>query len=84
MRPREFVMLVAGAMAAWPLAAHAQQDSKIWRIGFLTSRSRPSPPRHDTFSDAFMQGMSELGYSEGKNLSVEWRYADGDYQRRRS
>jgi putative ABC transport system substrate-binding protein len=79
MQRREFITLVGGA-AAWPLAARAQQDSKIWRIGFLTPRSRPSPPDRDTFSDALMQGMSDLGYSEGKNLAVEWRYADGDYK----
>src|SRR5258707_13162768 len=80
MQRREFITLVGGA-AVWPLAARAKQDSEIWRIGFLTPRSRPSPPDRDTFSDAFMQGMSDLGYSEGKNLIVEWRYADGDYKR---
>jgi putative tryptophan/tyrosine transport system substrate-binding protein len=78
---REFITLVGGAAAAWPVGVWAQQDSKIWRIGFLTPRSRLSPPGRDTFSDAFMQGMSDLGYSEGKNLAVEWRYADGDYKR---
>lgn len=81
MRRREFITLLGGAVAAGPIAARAQQDSKSWRIGFLTPRSRPSPPDRDTFSDAFMQGMSDLGYSEGKNLAVEWRYADGDYKR---
>jgi hypothetical protein len=44
-------------------------------------RSRPIPPSHDVFSDAFLQGMRDLGYSEGKNLTVEWRYADGGYKR---
>ncbi len=81
MRRREFITLLGGAVAAGPIAARAQQDSKSWRIGFLTPRSRPSPPDRDTFSDAFMQGMSDHGYSEGKNLAVEWRYADGDYKR---
>jgi putative ABC transport system substrate-binding protein len=57
MQRREFITLVGGA-AAWQLAARAQQDSKIWRIGFLTPRSRPSPPDRDTFSDAFMQGRA--------------------------
>ena len=81
MKRREFIALLGGAAGGWPLAAHAQQDSKVWRIGFLTPRSRPSPPHHDAFSNAFMRGMSELGYSEGKNLVVEWRYTDGDYRR---
>jgi putative tryptophan/tyrosine transport system substrate-binding protein len=80
MRRRNFIMLLGGA-AAWPLTARAQQDSRVWRIGFLTPRSRPSPPDRDTFSDAFMQGMSALGYSEGRNLVVEWRYAEGDYKK---
>jgi putative tryptophan/tyrosine transport system substrate-binding protein len=81
MRRREFITLLGGAAAAWPLTARAQQESRIWHIGFLTPRSFPSPPGRDAFSDAFMRGMSDLGYSEGKNLVVEWRYADGDYKR---
>ena len=54
MQRRDFITLV-GRAAGWPLAARAQQDSKIWRIGFLTPRSRPSPPDRDTFSDGFIQ-----------------------------
>jgi len=69
---------VGGAVA--PPGARAQGTSKIWRIGFLTPRSRPRPPDHDAFSEAFVQGMRELGYVEGKNLVVEWRYADGNYE----
>ena len=80
MRRREFISLLGGVVA-WPLAARAQQAGKVWRIGFLTPRSRPTPPGHDAFSDAFIRGMNELGYSEGKNLVVEWRYAEGDYTR---
>ena len=80
MKRREFMMLV-GVAAARPLTARAQQDPKVWRVGFLTPRSRPSARDRDAFSDAFAQGMSDLGYSEGKNLALEWRYADGDYKR---
>ena len=79
MRRRDFVTLIGGAAAAWPLAARAEQTGAVWRIGFLTPRSLPSPPAHDTFSDAFIDGMSGLGYNEGKNLVIEWRYANGDY-----
>ena len=78
MRRRDFITLIS-SMATLPLAASAQQTGAVWRIGFLTPRSRPSPPAHDTFSDAFIDGMSSLGYSEGKNLVIEWRYANGDY-----
>ena len=67
----------AGA-AAEPLALFAQVQTKARRIGFLTPRSRPTPPDHDAFSDAFTQGMRDLGYVEGKNLVIEWRY--GSYK----
>jgi putative ABC transport system substrate-binding protein len=76
---RREVLAVFGAVVAWPLAVHAQQEAKVWRIGFLTPRSRPNSPASDAFSDAFMRGMSDLGYREGKNLAIEWRYANGDY-----
>jgi len=79
-RRRDFIALI-GSTATLPLAASAQQTGAVWRIGFLTPRSLPSPPAHDTFSDAFIDGMSSLGYSEGKNLAIEWRYANGDYAR---
>jgi putative ABC transport system substrate-binding protein len=69
--------LGAGA-AAEPLALFAQVQTKARRIGFLTPRSRPTPPDHDAFSDAFTQGMRDLGYVEGKNLVIEWRY--GSYK----
>jgi putative ABC transport system substrate-binding protein len=80
MKRREFIALLGATTLSWPLAARAQQG-KVWRIGFLTPRSRPSPTRHDAFSAAFLRGMNDLGHSDGKNLAVEWRYADGDYKR---
>jgi putative ABC transport system substrate-binding protein len=74
-------LLVLGAgAAASPLAAFAQAQTKVRHIGFLTPRSRPSPPDRDAFSAAFVQGMRDLGYVEGKNLVIEWRYADGNYK----
>ena len=74
-------LLVAGASAApGLLTAPALAQSKVRRIGYLTPRSRPSPPQRDAFADAFMQGMRDLGYEEGKNLFVERRYADGNYK----
>ena len=81
MKRRDFIGLFGAAVTARPVTLLAQQEPKIRRIGFLTPRSHPSPPGHDAFSDAFMRGMNELGYHEGKNLAVEWRYADGDYAR---
>jgi putative ABC transport system substrate-binding protein len=74
-------LLVLGAgAAATPLAALAEVQTKARRIGFLTPRSRPASPDRDAFSAAFVQGMRDLGYVEGKNLVIEWRYADGNYK----
>jgi putative tryptophan/tyrosine transport system substrate-binding protein len=81
LKRREFIRLLGSAAATCPLAARAQQAERIYRIGFLTPRSNPSPTGRDTFSAAFIDGMSKLGYNEGKNLTVEWRYAAGDYTR---
>ena len=67
-------------MTAVPRSLSAQLQTKARRIGFLTPRSRPAPPDRDAFSEAFLKGMRELGYVEGKNLVVEWRYADGNYK----
>ena len=65
MRRRTFIALMGGAVAS-PFAARAQANARVSRIGFLTPRSRPSPATHDAFSGAFLQGMTELGYTEGK------------------
>jgi putative tryptophan/tyrosine transport system substrate-binding protein len=70
-RRREFIVTLAGA-AAWPLAARAQQPAKIPLIGVLVSASPPHP-----FADAFWRGLHALGYSEGQNIKVEFRYTDG-------
>ena len=71
--------LVAGLLA-WPFASFAQPGGAV-RIGFLTPRVQPVGPHRDAFSDAFVRGMGDLGYVEGKNLAIDWHYADGDYQR---
>jgi putative ABC transport system substrate-binding protein len=81
MRRRDFIITLSGAVTVCPAALLAQQASKVWRIGFLTPRSRPIAPARDAFADAFLKGMSDLGYVEGRNLVVEWRYADEDYSR---
>ena len=68
-----------GALAP-AFAAFAQQP-KVRRIGFLALRSRSTPSNPDPYYDAFVRGMRELGYVEGKNLVTEWRFADGKYGR---
>src|SRR5215467_1788009 len=71
LKRREFVTLLGGA-AAWPFAAGAQQPAKVPLIGVLVSASPPHP-----FADAFWRGLHALGYSEGQNIKVEFRYTDG-------
>jgi putative ABC transport system substrate-binding protein len=75
---RQLLVLGAAALAA-PLAAFGQ--AKPRRIGVLSARSRSTPSNPEPYFGAFVQGMRELGYVEGKNLAIEWRYADGKHER---
>jgi putative ABC transport system substrate-binding protein len=77
---RNVLILGLGALAA-PLASLGQQQGKVRRIGFLAVRSRPTPSNPEVYYDAFVQGMRDLGYVEGKNLVIEWRFADGKFER---
>src|SRR6267142_889926 len=67
------------ALCAAPLVSRAQQEGKIWRVGFLTQRRRPDSIDSD-FIGGFPRGMRELGYVEGKNLVIEWRFANGEFE----
>jgi len=78
MRRRQFIGLIGGAAAAWPVAARAQQKS-MPVIGYLDLSRRG--PVGETLPAAFRQGLSETGYAEGQNFSVEYRSAEGDYNR---
>ena len=76
-RRRELIAALGGA-AAWPFAARAQQPGRVWHIGFLSGVSRSAAS--DTYA-AFVQGMGELGYVEGKDFVIEWRSVEGKYER---
>jgi putative tryptophan/tyrosine transport system substrate-binding protein len=75
MRRREFIGLLGGAAAAWPLAARAQSRDRIARIGFLFIAPR------NPYVDEFLAGLRDLGWVEGANLHVEFRSSDGDDSR---
>jgi putative tryptophan/tyrosine transport system substrate-binding protein len=77
-RRREFITLLGGAAAAWPLAARAQQSGKVPRIGIL------SPGRSELDAgglDSFQQGLRELGYTDGQNIAIEVLYAQWNSDR---
>jgi putative ABC transport system substrate-binding protein len=78
MKRREFISLLGGAAAAWPLAARAQQPVRVYRIGVL--EMSPAATNADNF-DALRKGLRELGYVEGQNLVLDYRSADGRSER---
>jgi putative ABC transport system substrate-binding protein len=78
MRRREFITLLGGAAAAWPLAARAQQATQPPRIGWL---STGSPSSHRVSLAAFHDGLRSLGYFEGRNVTIEYRWAEGNLDR---
>ena len=75
---REFTSILTLALLAAPLAAEAQQAGKVYRIGYLAGGSATANPH---FLEAFQHGLRELGWVEGQNIVVEYRFAEGRLDR---
>jgi putative ABC transport system substrate-binding protein len=77
MRRRDFISLVGGTAAAWPLALRAQQRA-MPLIGYLGGASRDE---YSSFTEAFLEGLKKSGYVEGQNVAIEYRWAESYYAR---
>jgi len=78
MRRRDFITLVGGAVAAWPLAARAQQAGKLPTVGILGSSTQSS---WVLWIAAFLKRLRELGWNEGRTVAIEYRWAEGREER---
>ena len=80
MRRREFITLLSGAAAAWPLAARAQQGERMRRIGVLMNLAADDPEGQARLT-AFLQRLQQLGWTDGRNLRIDYRWGTGDADR---
>src|SRR5262249_34028191 len=80
MRRREFLSLLGGAAGAWPLAARAQQGERVRRIGVLRAVGQ-SDPEAQLRRRAFEGNLQKLGWTEGANVTIDYRWAGGDADR---
>jgi putative ABC transport system substrate-binding protein len=77
MRRREFITLLGGVAAAWPVSARAQQTNRMRRIGVLIARAE-SDPEGQRYAAAFLRGLAALGWVPGQNVEIEYRWQAGD------
>ena len=77
MRRREFITVLGGAAAAWPLAARAQQPERTRRVGVLMSLSADDPQGQARLK-AFVQGLRQLGWTDGSNMRIDSRWSAGN------
>jgi putative tryptophan/tyrosine transport system substrate-binding protein len=78
MKRRDFITLIGGTVAAWPLVTRAQQSDKLFRIGFLGLTGANGLPER---MKAFFDGLRVLGHEEGRDIVIKTRWADGHYER---
>jgi putative tryptophan/tyrosine transport system substrate-binding protein len=84
MRRRDFIKVIGGAAVAWPLAASAQQPTRMRRIGVLVTQLAADDPEWQTRSTAFVQGLQQLDWTVGRNLRLDFRFGLGNADRLRS
>jgi putative tryptophan/tyrosine transport system substrate-binding protein len=77
MRRREFIVVLGGAAAAWPLATRAQQAERVRHVGVLMAASADDP-EYQARMAAFQQGLEQLGWTEGRNVRIDIRWATTD------
>jgi ABC-type uncharacterized transport system substrate-binding protein len=83
MRRREFITFLGGSAAAWPLAALAQQGERMRRIGVLQGAGDRDDPRSQTYTSAFVQALQQLGWTDGRNVKIDYRWPAGDADKAR-
>jgi putative tryptophan/tyrosine transport system substrate-binding protein len=83
MKRRNFITLLGGAAAAWPLAARAQQRERMRRIGVFMP-GVADDPEYEARNAAFLQGLGELGWTVGRNVRIDYRWGAGDVERYRA
>jgi putative ABC transport system substrate-binding protein len=79
MKRRDFITLLGGAAAAWPNVAHGQQDERVRRIGVLMGVANNALGQ--ARAKAFQQELERLGWTDGRNLSIQYRWAEGRAER---
>src|SRR6476620_9348271 len=77
MKRREFITMLGGAAASWPIAARAQPSERIRRIGVLQGLAANDPEGQDRF-DALLHTLQQLGWTDGRNLQIVHRFTEGD------
>jgi hypothetical protein len=80
MKRREFISLLGGAAAAWPLAARAQQPDRMRRVGVLMTTAADDPEGQARIA-AFLQGLQQWGWTVGGNVRIDYRWGGGDADR---